>query len=381
MKLPIFVLSLIAIGCGTQEYNPSTGNVPSDEDRISELETKILALSGTQSQINDLIMSDWSSCVTSGPDTLTTFQQNICRIAQAATVEAKAQLKGELATLIAANQEKLVNVQNALDSSSGDITSLQSQITSVSNSLSTLTTQVNTNTTNISTLTASVASINSQISAVINGAMLEITIGVENLSAGPLYESVLRNPGRSRITAYIDSVDANKTISNNGVSTTNGSPTVIITSNSHGYNVGNVVKLNGLNSTNGLSSAVINDQYVITGVTANTFTITVPVNATSNGAGGGNAGYVARVNGRGLGRAWQTSDGEVSLSTTFSIRPYSFLVTGAATTFGASPGGSSPFTWVNNSTAVGAGWVCYSITNRSASAATIKSGGSDIRCY
>lgn len=381
MKLPIFVLSLIAVGCGTQEYNPPTGDVPSDEDRISELETKILALSGTQSQINNLIMSDWSSCVTSGPDTLTTLQQNICRIAQAATVEAKAQLKGELATLIAANQEKLINVQNALDSSSGDIASLQAQITSVSNSLSTLTTQVNTNTTNISTLTASVASINSQISAVINGAMLEITIGVENLSAGPLYESVLRNPGRSRITAYIDSVDANKTISNNGVSTTNGSSTVVISSNSHGYNVGNLVKLNGLNATNGLSSAVLNDQYVITAVTTNTFTITVPVNATSNGAGGGNAGYVARVNGRGLGRAWQASDGETSLTTTFSLRPYNFLVTGSATTFGASPGGSSPFTWVNNSTAVGSGWVCYSITNRSASAATIKGGGSDIRCY
>lgn len=381
MRMLALPLSLLLIACGAQEYHPPVVDQPTAEDKIKDLQDKVLELLGAQAQIDTLIMSDWASCTTSGPDALSTFQQNICRIAQAANIESRAQLKGELATLIANNQEKLINVQNALDNSTGSIESLQAQITTVDNSLTALTTQVNTNTTDISTLTTSVANINSQISAVINGAMLEITIGTENLSAGPLYEAVLRNPGRTRITAYIDSMDANKTISNNGLSMTNGSPNVVVTSTAHGYSVGNVVKLNGLSASRGLSSAALNDRYTITAVTANTFTFTAPNNATSTGTGGGNSGYVARINGQGLGRAWQTSDGEVTLATTFSVRPYNFIVTGGSTTFTNAPGGTQVFTWVDNSTPVGSGWICYSVSDRSASASTIKAGGANIRCY
>lgn len=391
-------LASAAVGCGRQERTVTEQTPESETDRLRK---QIFDLQGTVSQINSLVLSDWASCASGGPDTLSTLQQNICKIAQASTVEAKLQLKGELAAFAQSQEKELNELSSRLDAtpSQSDVNQLKTdlygstsatcaaplagsvcqRLNSAESRLTALESTVNNPTTGVAALNTAVASINSQLSAVINGAMLEITIGDENLAAGPLYEAVLRNPARSRLTAYVDSVDANLVIANNGFSTTNGSTTVVVTSTAHGYSVGNVVSLGGVSgSVGGVSSAALSDQYVLTAVTANTFSFTVPSAATSSQNGGGNSAFVRRVNGRGLGRAWQTSDGEVLLTTTFSNKPYKFVVTGASTVFTVNPDTPLPTGWAGLTS--GPGFVCWSKTDRNASAATIKAGGTGIRC-
>jgi hypothetical protein len=399
MKKLLVIASLLSVACGRQEIPAASPHV--DEiDEVEKLRQQVLDLSGSVSQINSLVLSDWSTCTAAGADALSTLQQNICRIAQAATIEAKTQLKGELASYVTEQEREITALSNRLDSvaSASDVVQLKTdlygnatgatcavplagsvcaRLNSIEGRVTTLESTVNNPSTGVGALNTAVANINAQLVQVINGAMIEITIGRENLLASPLYESVLRNPARSRITAYIDSNDANKTVSS--VATTNASSTVVVTSTAHGYLVGNTIKHNGVLAVGGLSSAQLNDQVIITAVTANTYSYVASTAATSTATGGGSNGYVFRVNGRGLGMAWQTVDGEVLLQTTFSYKPYKFLVTGASTVFAAAPGGALPNGWAGLTP--GSGFVCYSITLQNTTASVIKAGGSDIRCY
>lgn len=399
MKKIIAVSLLALVACGRQEYEAPAQQPSSSE--VDSLREQVFALQGTVSQINSLVLSDWASCSTGGADTLTTLQQNMCRIAQAATVEARVKLRGEVAALVSSLEREVQDLQTALDSvaSSADLNQVKTdlygstsatcvapiagsvcaRLNSAESRLTSLENTVNNPTTGVAALNTAVANINSQLSAVINGAMIEITVGDENLAEGPYFESLLRNPARDRLVAYVDAMDANKAISNNGVSTTNGSATVTVTATSHGYSVGNVVKLSGLTGTGGLTAANLNDRFVVASVpNANTFTFTASTNASSNASGGGLAGYVNRINGQGLGRAWSAADGEQTYQTTFSLKPYTFLVTGASTTFTASPDTPLPSGWAGLTP--GTGFVCWSKTSRTASASTIKAGGSSIRC-
>ena len=401
MKLYLIAsVFLLSLACGRQEKSPSVTEEASKNPEIEKLRKQVLELTGTVTQINTLVLSDWATCATGGADTLSTLQQNICRIAQAATLEAKTQLKGELSAYVSEQKREINELSNRLDSvaSASDVSQIKTdlygnatgatcaaplagsvcaRLNSIEGRLTALETTVNNPITGVAALNTAVAAINAQLTQVMNGAMQEITIGRENLLASPLYEAVLRNPARTRLTAYIDSTDGNKIITS--VATTNGSPNVVVTSTAHGYAIGNTIKHNALVAVGGLSSATLNEQVLVTAVTANTYTFTASANATSTTSGGGSNGYAFRVNGRGLGMAWQTSDGEVLLTTSFSLKPYKFLVTNAATTFTVAPGGTLPVGWAG--LVPGAGFVCYSITLLTTTASVIKAGGSDIRCY
>ena len=377
---------------------------PDPTSEIQKLRDQVLSLSGTVSQINSLVLSDWATCTPGGVDALTALQQNICRIAQAATVEAKIQLKGELSSFVQTQDAALRALSNRLDNAASNVDivmlktdvygnatgatcstpiagSVCARLNSVESSITALQSTVASQGTSISGLISSVATINGQLTQVINGAMIELAIGSENLSAGPLFESVLRNPLRSRLTAYVEAVGANVAVSNNGCSTSNGSPTVTMTTaTAHALVIGNVIKLGGLTSCNGLSSAVMNDQYVVASVpSTTTFTFTAPSNATSGGNGGGNGGFMQQINGRGLAQFWITTSGTTQASTTFSNRPYTFYITGTSTTFTSAPtAGALPTGWAGLTS--GAGFVCYDITNRSATQSTVLAGGINIIC-
>lgn len=75
---------------------------------------------------------------------------------------------------------------------------------------------------------------------------------------------------------------------------TNGSPTITVTDTSHGATAGDFVTFSGAASLGGnITSTILNSEYEITDVlTANTYTITAPVNATSSDSGSGGASTV-----------------------------------------------------------------------------------------
>jgi len=397
------IVSLMLFACGTDHVDYRTrGHTETDTDKLNKT---ILELKGLQAQISTLILSDYATCTSTpsdGGSTNDALIRKICQIAQASTIESKNQLKGELQAYINTLETELNSVQDRLATVEANTAntsqiltdlygtgnscatatagSICARVTALESSVSTLQSQMTSANSAISVLQGQVAAINATINAAVAGMMTEVTIGNENLAAGPLYESVLRKQDRTRINAYIEDIAANQSLGNNPFSASNGSPTVTVTLTAHGLSVGNVVKFDGLQSGRGFLSGQVNDSYIVDTVpNANTFTITMTSNATSGGTFGGSVGYFYKINGRGLGQAWAQADGEVYATSTFSNKPYKFLITGAATVFGAAPTGASlPVGWAGLTP--GFGFICYSKTDRSATAATIKAGGANIVC-
>lgn len=80
------------------------------------------------------------------------------------------------------------------------------------------------------------------------------------------------------------------TLANNPLSTVIGTGQITVADPSHRNRVGDQIKFSGAAAVNGIAAAYINTVIqIITSVTANTWTFSVPVNATSTGSGGGAA--------------------------------------------------------------------------------------------
>jgi hypothetical protein len=77
---------------------------------------------------------------------------------------------------------------------------------------------------------------------------------------------------------------------NNCITTTNGSPSVLIVAVGSGAEVGNYIDISGANAVGGIPAATLNATHeVATVVNANAFTFVVGTNATSTATGGGTA--------------------------------------------------------------------------------------------
>ena len=82
----------------------------------------------------------------------------------------------------------------------------------------------------------------------------------------------------------------------NPFTTVNGSPIVTVTSTNHGAITGDYVTFSGATAVGGISATVLNSQYQITYVDANTYTINVGTNATSGATGGGTVTAKYQIN-------------------------------------------------------------------------------------
>ena len=80
-----------------------------------------------------------------------------------------------------------------------------------------------------------------------------------------------------------------KALGTNPLSTTSGSSVITVTQNAHGMANGTSIVMSGATATGGVSAAILNNSYVISGVTTNTYQITLPSSyqATSTATGGG----------------------------------------------------------------------------------------------
>jgi hypothetical protein len=95
----------------------------------------------------------------------------------------------------------------------------------------------------------------------------------------------------------------------NPFQSSNGFPTVLVTQTAHGYATGNYVTFSGGTAYAGFTTAQVNDTYQITVINVNTYSITLPVNATSTVAGGGSSA-VANLQPRGWGTPFSTGVGQ-----------------------------------------------------------------------
>lgn len=97
-----------------------------------------------------------------------------------------------------------------------------------------------------------------------------------------------------------------KLLGANPLATTNGSSTITVTQNAHGMANGTPIVLTGATATGGVSAAILNNSYVISGVATNTYNITLPSSytATSTATGGGSSVTVLQGSGT---YGWGTS--------------------------------------------------------------------------
>ena len=97
-----------------------------------------------------------------------------------------------------------------------------------------------------------------------------------------------------------------RALGSNPLATTSGSSNITVTQNAHGMANGTSIVLSGATATGGVSAAILNNSYVISGVTTNTYVITLPsgLTATSTTTGGGSSATVLEGSGT---YGWGTS--------------------------------------------------------------------------
>jgi hypothetical protein len=96
---------------------------------------------------------------------------------------------------------------------------------------------------------------------------------IQNSTGGPFYD--------------VTPIRATATIASNAFTTTNGSTTVTVNDAGHGAEDGDFVTISGVSgAVNGIPSSALNDEFRITYVDSNEYTITVSAPATSSGTTG-----------------------------------------------------------------------------------------------
>lgn len=346
------IVLMLVIGCGKST------------DPYQDLSDQVDHLKSISDSLQSVINSDYSTCPPSG-DTSDPLIRKICTVAQASTNEARVELKGELATFASQLQDQITAVNADLLSHQASIDSINASVTSMLSNIATLQAQMtsaNSAITALQTLTAS-------ISTTLAGNMITFDIGSENVSAGPLYESILRRNDKQRFNGYVQAYGTAVSLASNSLTAVNGSATLTVALTAHGYIVGDIVNFSGLTGSRGFTSAQLYGDFVVQIVATNTFTITAVVNASSSGTLGGAAGIAQKMVGRGMGTLWSAgtvSDTAVRVSNLGSKR-YNFIIRRIASD-------------VSNNT----GELCYSKTNNLATFATINAapegGNSAVAC-
>lgn len=355
----VYILALITtlFGCGSVSQKG-----PSEYDKLNSRIGGLQAISDT---LTAMISSDYATCPASG-DTADALIRKICNVAQAATNEAKVELKGQLSMFNQQLQGQINAISAQLVTQSASIDSINTQLTTINSTLTTLDGRMTSAEGAITALQALTAS----ISGVLAGNMLTVDIGTENVSAGPLYETVLRRVDKKKFAGYVYALGTSQAFASNPFTAVNGSANVTVALTAHGYVTGDIVLIQGLSGSRGFSNAQVYGEFVVGTTTANTFVITLSGGtASSSGTLGGSAGLVQKVVGRGMGTLWASgnvSDVAVRLTNLGSKR-YNFIIRRIASD-------------VSNNTAE----LCYDKTNNAATFATINAaaegGAGNIVC-
>lgn len=355
----VLLLILALVGCGRERIVLSP---PSDYE---EIKSKVQALTLIAESFDALVESDFASCSLIG-DTEDPLINKICQVAQAATVEQQVAMQSSLQAFVDQLTGEIEAINNDLVGHQTNLVTLNAQVTSLLADVSSLDVRL----TDVESSIDALENLTASISGVLGGVMESFSIGEENISAGPMYETLLRRVDKRRVNGYAVVYTTSLSLPNNPIDPTNGSPIVTITMTAHGYVAGDVVELSGLGEGSGFSSGDVYGLFTVTNVTINTLNITLPRNATSGTTFGGTVGVLRRYVGAGMMTLWKSGDlsDTVVRTTNLGSRRYNFIIRRVASDF-------------SHDTAE----VCWSTGNNAANFTTINSapegGDVSIPCY
>jgi hypothetical protein len=344
LKFTLVGFTLLLTACGDRPYQNET------EIELNEVNERLEALSRIAGSLDALIESDYASCSNQG-DTVDPLVNKICLVAQAATVEVQVELQAQLGSFVNQLEDQIEAVNN-------DLASHQVSISGINATLINIQADIITITSRITSAEAAIDALEDQLESItdtLSGTMISLSVGEENVSAGPVYEMVLRRVDRTRFNGYVEAYGSPISLPDNALTAVNGSAIVTVSATAHGLLVDDVVNLSGLTEGRGFTSGdLVGNFVVLTVPTVNSFTIQLRRNATQNGTFGGTIGVVQKFNGRGMATLWKTGDASDSSVRVTSVgsRSYNFIIRRLA----------------SDSTKAE---LCYSSSDRSASIATI----------
>lgn len=359
-----FLIFVVIVSCSILSGCGGGKTLPDDSDQIADLRDQISALQVQAGALDALINSDFATCSPSG-DTADPLVNKICNIAQASTVELRVELSSQLQSFIVALQSQIDAVANDAADSSANLALLQAEIANILSDIGTLQSQM----TSANAAILALENLTASITGTLNGVMFAISIGEENLSAGPMYENLLKRVDSKRVNGYQEAIGPEVVLASNAITATSGSASVIVTSTAHGLTVGDVVFFTDVSAGRGLSGGHFARDLVVTSVTVNTFNVTINKTATGNGTLGGAAATYHKVVGRGMATLWKSDDASDSSVriTSLGSKRYNFIIRRKASD-------------VSNDTAE----ICYSLSNNAATFATINAapegGNGTIAC-
>lgn len=382
--LTFISLVLFLAACGANSVNlPNQNTIDRD---IQDIRNRIEALSIISGTLDEAVNNGFSDC-----SMVNAVIKRMCDVAQSAVAQGNVTVMGQVATYVnllngeidaannnlATHQAQIAALNTASATYASDIASIQASLSTINASLvtmqsdiSSLNSRLTTAEDDIDALETSLADLISSFNSNLPELLKLIAIGVENASAGPLYESLVRKADKKQITGYISTYSAPVSLANNPVDPTNGSPTVVVTAAAaHGLSVGDIVMMGDIAEGSGFTSGDTYGEFVVTAISGLTFTVNLPRNATSGNAFGGNIGYMQKVGPRGFGLIWKSDDAsDVAVrQTNAGTLKYNFIIRRIASDS-------------SNDTAE----VCWSKTNRSATFATINAapegGNASITC-
>lgn len=319
-----FLASLFLLTSCAKTVSIEIPNAPTASD-LDILKAQVTALIGTQNQIDTLVNSDFKTCSGTG-DTSDALIKKICNVAQAANAEALADLKGQLAAYSDALSQQLILLSNDLATATVNVDAATASIVTINATLVSIQTNVTNLQSAVTTLQGQVASITGTLAT----NLIALTIGDENVSAGPLYETLLKRFDNTRVNGYVEATSAAVAITNGGYAATSGSSTITVTTSAaHGLVAGNLVRMTGGTIGKGfLSLDITGDFAVVSAPTTTTFTYVAYRNATSSGTFGSSGASAAKYSGHGLGTLWtssQVSDIAVR-QTSLGSKTYNFII-------------------------------------------------------
>jgi hypothetical protein len=214
---------------------------PTQEQKLQDLESQMASLRNISSSIEALIYSDFASC--SGVNVQDPLIQKMCNVAQASTVEARVELKTQLAAFSDALNNQLEALEEDIaDLKNGNVPSIEAQIANISSTISSLQSQINTAASSISTLQSVVDNLvilTSSISGTLSGTVQEVLVGEGSSYGGPLFESLLRKADHSQILAYVSGESTYISLPSNPITTSAGSNLITVNKSSISFTATN----------------------------------------------------------------------------------------------------------------------------------------------
>lgn len=184
MKFLSALALIIAFSCGDQAGDQRKAKTKDPrQTQLEILQKQVLQLTGTLTELNNMVLSDFATCdSTGGSDAEDPLINKICKVAQASTVEAKVEMKEELRSFSNALESQLQYVEEDLSTILGqledanfatiaaDLAQLQTDVVTINGTPTTLDTRV----TNAETAIAALESLTSSISGTLNGTVEEV---------------------------------------------------------------------------------------------------------------------------------------------------------------------------------------------------------------